>query len=289
MTRKYIIGVVAILVIGGIFSAGSQISGADSCPACAVDTGAKSIMTKDEQRVIHYVCDQFAAGKASFTAADIEKAPGISLKGLSEAKIRSGGLAELSSRNIESCGVEGQGYCAQFNACSVDRNLNGASGEELERYQLEKSQDGMMFQDWAAPDFTLSSTAGTQVSLTDYKGKPVALVLMSGHCHHSLATLPILSKLNEKYGGQGLVVLPVYVNSGLVEDVKDWSSKMNLSMPLIVSDNNALSKAYHSRIVPSIFLINAEGFITKKLVGLKGEAILDQNFEELIQKSQADS
>ena len=163
----------------------------------------------------------------------------------------------------------------------MNRDLSGASGEELERYGLEKSQDGKTFTEWYAPDFTLPSTAGEQISLSDYRGKPVALIFLAGHCNHSLQTVPIITELKKKYESQGLVILPVYVNSGSVEDVEYLRSGLKLNYPLIVSENKDVAKTYESLIVPSVFLIDREGRITKKFVGYKNRSVLDQAFAEL--------
>jgi len=41
------------------------------------------------------------------------------------------------------------------------------------------------------------------------------------------------------------------------------------------------SQAYDSRMVPSTFLIDRKGRVTKKFVGFKDEGVLDQAFGEL--------
>ena len=131
----------------------------------------------------------------------------------------------------------GRNYCSEFSACSIDRDLSGATGEELQRYKTEKTQDGETFSDWTAPDFTLPTTTGDRVSLSDYRGQLVALILMSGHCSHCFDTHKILPDLQDKYASKGLAVLPVYINSGSVKDVRYWSKEMNLNYSLLVSQS----------------------------------------------------
>jgi len=116
-----------------------------------------------------------------------------------------------------------------------------------------------------------------KVTLSDYHGKPAAIVFLSGHCSHSFDTLPILTELHKKYG-QDVTILPVYVNSGSVDNVLTWSAEMNPGYPLTVSQSKDISKAYNSRMVPSTFLIDKEGHITKKYVGYKDQTTLEKAF-----------
>ncbi|MCI0691970.1 TlpA family protein disulfide reductase [candidate division KSB1 bacterium] len=254
-------------------------------PGCNISIGDKSgdEYTANERKVINYICDQIVAGKGiAFTEKEVEKATGVSLEGTTEARLRNGVLAELEHRNFDFSRLACASNCTKFSACSIDRDLSGATGEELERYTQEKSQDGMAFANWYAPDFTLPTTAGQRVRLSAHRGKPVALVFLSGHCNHSHDTLPILAELKTKYQSRGLVLLPVFVNSGSVEDLNSWTPELNLGYDLLVSEDKAISKAYDSRMVPSTFLIDREGRITKKLVGYKDKSTLDQAFGELV-------
>ncbi|MCI0694841.1 TlpA family protein disulfide reductase [candidate division KSB1 bacterium] len=255
-------------------------------PGCNISIGDKSGVgyTENEREIIGYVSDQIVAGKdpSSLSPEKIEKATGISLEGVSVSRLQAGVLAELARRDVDVDRLFGANNCVKFSACSVEHDLSNATGEELKRYELEKSQDGATFADWRAPDFTLPTTAGYRVRLSELRGKPVALVFLSGHCNHSHDTLPILAELNAKYESQGLTILPVFVNSGSVEDIKSWTSELNLGYDLMVSESKDISQAYDSRMVPSTFLIDREGRITKKFVGYKDKSTLDQAFGELI-------
>lgn len=261
-------------------SAGACLNNTACKPENAVATLAG--FSEAERKLIDYVCDRvIGEDKTNFDDVDFEKEIGVSVDALDQQTLQVGVLAELNRRNFKFSSLGGGGYCSKFSACSVDRDLSGATGEELTRYQLEKSQDGNEFTDWAAPDFTLPTTDSRTVSLSDYRGKPVAVVFLSGHCSHSFDTLPILTEMNKKYGSE-LAILPVYVNSGSVENVLTWSAEMNLGFPLIVSQSKEISNAYNSRMVPSTFLIDRNGQLTKKYVGYKDQAILDKAFADLI-------
>jgi len=249
---------------------------------------SKNQYSEVEQKLINHFCDRIAeTGQAQFDLDEVSKAIGIPvtvLEGMAIGKLQPAVLSELSRRKVELSSVIGNGCgnCSRFSACSVDRDLSGATGEELVRYEKEKSQDGMTFADFSAPDFTLPTTDGKQVALSDYRGRPVVVTFLSGHCSHSFDMLPILAKLKKKYEPLGITVLPVYINSGSVENILTWSSEMKLGYPFLVSSTKELSKAYDSRMVPATFLIDEKGQVRQKFVGYKSETELDVAFANLI-------
>jgi len=94
--------------------------------------------------------------------------------------------------------------------------------------------------------------------------------------------LPILAELKQKYEDQDLTILPVFINSGSVEDVASRAWELDVEYPLIVSEGKEISKLYDSRMVPSTFLIDEQGRLVKQFVGFKDQATLDAAFEELL-------
>jgi peroxiredoxin len=250
------------------------------------DNGTQpALLEADQARLIDYLATKIIErGSITFTADEIVEATGIpkeQIDLLNGAEIQNAVIAELTGRLFDVTSLAGASHCAEFSACSIDRNLSGASGEELALYQFEKAQDGKLFQDMMAPDFTLPATNGKQISLSDYAGKYVALAFLSGHCNHSLQTLHMLREISQKKLPADLVVLPVYVNSGSVEDVRSWSDALKMQMPLLVDEGTEIAGKYDFRMVPSVFLVDDKGRILKKLVGQKDEGTLSAAFTEL--------
>lgn len=275
----------------GCAKAGCTKAGCDKHPAskapCAMPSGdiQDVDLTADEKKVVAYIADKIEDGELPMIdGEELAEKVGLTeeaIAQLDESKLRAGVMAELSRRNFDLASLGGN--CSKYNACSVDRNLMNATGEELERYKAEVALDGSTFTDRVAPDFTLPDTEGRQVSLSQYRGENVAVVFLSAHCYHSLDTLPILAELKDKYQDD-LTILPVFVNSGSVADVAagaEW--EWEIEYPLLVSEDKEISEAYDSRMVPSTFLIDERGNLTRKLVGFKDKATLDAAFGELIE------
>ena len=270
---------------GDPVSASEAVAAAEgpSCAPAAAATAGELEITEDEKALVNYIADRLMEGNPpAFEADEIEAATGVSIADIDEGILRTAVVQELNRRGVDLTQLFGENTCSQLSACSVHRNLAGAQGEELEKYHQEKALDGKTYANWTAPEFSLPSTSGKVISLSDTKGRPVAVVLLSGHCTHSMDTLPILARLREKYAAEDLAILPIYVNSGTVDDISSWASRMNLNYPLLVDEGKNLSDEYESYLVPSTFLIDREGQVTKKLVGFKDQETLDQAFHDLI-------
>ncbi len=172
--------------------------------------------------------------------------------------------------------------CSTFGACSVDKNLARASGDELNLYRTEKDTDGQTFSDWKAPNFTLMSTGGEEVSLSDFRGNPVALIMFATHCNHCVDTVPILTELMKRYRDTNLVVLPVVVNARSEKNVRSWAKATGADFPLLVSKDKQVAAAYNTRLVPATFLIDANGYVKRKLVTFQDRKTLDLALGELL-------
>ncbi|MFQ5768307.1 MAG: TlpA family protein disulfide reductase [Acidobacteriota bacterium] len=219
-----------------------------------------------------------------FTAQEIQVATEVDLSTLpewTEAGIQRDVYLELVKRGVDVATILGQSHCSALSACSVEKNLNSATGEELARYEKEKAEDGTTYADWQAPDLAFPATDGSTVSLMDLRGRPVLLTLLADHCSHSLNTLPILDRIRSAYQNTDFAVVPVYVNSGSVDDVRSWTDLMDLDLPLAVADARA-AELFQSDLVPSTFLIDRQGHVTERLVGFKNGSDLDEAVHQLM-------
>jgi peroxiredoxin len=255
----------------------------DTGAGCGHAAAGESELTADERRIVAWVADLLqAGGSPEIDEEDLMRALDLSreaVAALDVGKLRVAVFAELARRGVDRASLN-LGNCERYSACSVDRNLNHATGDELARYEREVALDGRAFEGWVAPPFELPTTAGDTVALSSHRGKNVVLVFLSGHCYHSLDTLPILGELRRKYAD--VVFLPVFINSGDVEQLASRAWELEVDYPLVVSRDKAIAQAYDSRMVPSTFLIDEQGRVTRKLVGFKDQAALDAAIAELV-------
>ncbi len=93
----------------------------------------------------------------------------------------------------------------------------------------------------AAPGFTLRTTAGTTVSLSDYRGKPVVLYFNEGAgCASCTAQMAEIEK-DAAFQSSGITVLPIVMNTAeqIVPDLQQYGVRT----PYLLDDGST-SKAY---------------------------------------------
>lgn len=116
-----------------------------------------------------------------------------------------------------------------------------------------------------APDFALSSLDGSTVSLSQFKGRSIVLLVFSATsvplCR---ATMPRIAELEQKYGGKGLKVITV--NCG--EDASLASSYVKESgyKPLVLLDDGTVRRRYKVKMLPTFILVDKSGGIVSRRV-----------------------
>jgi len=113
-----------------------------------------------------------------------------------------------------------------------------------------------------APAFTLSDTAGNQVSLADYSGKVVVLEWLNPDCpfvqrHYKAGTM---KNLASKYGAQGVVWLTV--NSTKYMDAAanaKFKAANDLPYTILVDQSGEVGHLYGAMTTPHMYVIDGGG------------------------------
>jgi peroxiredoxin len=95
-----------------------------------------------------------------------------------------------------------------------------------------------------APAFTMESTAGKQVSLSDYSGKNVLLYFSEGvGCDACFYQMVDIQKNLSKFTADNTVVLPVVMNSA--QDTEQAMAQFGLKTPFLIDSTGQVSSEYH--------------------------------------------
>lgn len=109
-----------------------------------------------------------------------------------------------------------------------------------------------------APDFTLSTVGGQQMTLSGYRGRVVLLNLWATWCPPCLEEMPSLEKLHREFKDRGLVVLAIASRDNF-EDVETIRQKLGLTFPLLVDEQGKTAVEYLATGFPETFIIDAGG------------------------------
>jgi len=135
-----------------------------------------------------------------------------------------------------------------------------------------------------APDFTLATTTGELVSMSDLRGKVILLNFWGTWCGPCRMELPDFVKLYDKYNKDGLEIVGITIRRGeSIKDVAKFQDQWGLNY-LLLNDINGnevseVTMAYSQAIgqmingIPTTLVIDREGFIVNGFVGPRREQV----------------
>ncbi len=112
----------------------------------------------------------------------------------------------------------------------------------------------------AAPDFTLPSSSGSNVRLSELKGEVILLNFWASWCGPCRVEMPSLNKLHNKYKSIGFKVIGVNVEESNT-NAKVFLKENKVSFPILWDKKNKVSKQYHVSAMPTTVLIDRDGKI----------------------------
>ena len=112
-----------------------------------------------------------------------------------------------------------------------------------------------------APSFSLPDLDGASVSLSDYEGKPVAVVFSCCHCPYVIAWEDRVNDVASEYDGRaGLVA--VNSNAGYLgdspEDMRRRAEEKGFVFPFVYDETQDVARAYGATRTPDVFVFDRE-------------------------------
>jgi thiol-disulfide isomerase/thioredoxin len=117
-----------------------------------------------------------------------------------------------------------------------------------------------------APDFTLPTVDGQQVSLEAYRGKVVFLNFWATWCIPCREEMPALERLYQAYQAQDFAVISIDLKE-TADQVKAFFQKHALSFPALLDQNGAVFRDYLVAGMPTTYLIGRDGMLLARGVG----------------------
>lgn len=118
-----------------------------------------------------------------------------------------------------------------------------------------------------APLFTLKDIQGTNVSLSDFKGKVVLINFWATWCGPCKAEMPSLNNLHKALKDKGFAVLAISTDSS-EKPVRSFVTERGISFPVLMDkDRTVYSDKYAVIGLPMSFLIDKNGVVVGRVVG----------------------
>ncbi len=122
----------------------------------------------------------------------------------------------------------------------------------------------------SAPNFTLQTLDGKEVTLSELKGKVILLDFWATWCGPCRESIPHLIQLYKNYQKDGLVVIGMNVEKGEMDTVRRFVKSLDIPYPITLSPDE-VQRDYRVSGLPTTILIDKQGRIREKMVGFTSE------------------
>lgn len=115
-----------------------------------------------------------------------------------------------------------------------------------------------------AADFTLQSTSGETVGLSDLKGKTVVVNFMATWCPSCREEIPELAQLDQEYGDD---VVILSISNEDPATLQEFKENRGAGWTFLVDQQGRVFQEYGVSAIPNNFVVNPEGDIVYHRVG----------------------
>lgn len=131
-----------------------------------------------------------------------------------------------------------------------------------------------------APVFTLATVTEHPVSLQNLVGQPVVLNFWASWCMPCRVEMPHLQEASQQYHGRAAII---GVNQGETsQTVAQFGAEYNISYPLLVDSELAISQLYGVAGLPTTLFIDADGVVREVIMGTVNLAVIEDRLDGLL-------
>ena len=113
-----------------------------------------------------------------------------------------------------------------------------------------------------APDFTLPTLDGKELSLSQFRGKTVMINFWQSSCSNCASEMPDIQAVFDKWSRDDLEILAVSVGERAAF-VQSFVDSRGLTFPALLDLDEAVKDIYQISHFPTTFFINADGIVSE--------------------------
>ncbi len=133
-----------------------------------------------------------------------------------------------------------------------------------------------------APDFTLPTSDGKTLKLSDLKGKVVIVDFWATWCPPCRKGIPDLISLKKKYGAKGFEIIGVSVDTETKDEVVPFMRDQKINYPIVYGNMSVYQQYGGIRAIPTSFVIDKQGKIVATYEGLIPVETYENHIKKLL-------
>jgi peroxiredoxin len=139
-------------------------------------------------------------------------------------------------------------------------------------------------QGFLAPEFTLQSIDGENITLSELRGNVVLVNFWASWCPPCKAEMPAMQSVYDDYHDQGFTILAI---NSTIQDQRtsavDFAQSLGLNFPILFDPDGYTTNTYNIDALPTSLFIDRAGKIHEVVIGgPMPEAMLRERIEKLL-------
>ena len=151
-------------------------------------------------------------------------------------------------------------FVVVYSFINIASETNGETKTELlteSNYDVDK-----------APDFTLTSTDGKKIKLSNYKGKIVILDFWATWCGPCRIGIPDLIEIQKEYKDKVVVIGISLDQDRTLKDVIPFIKEYKINYPVVYGTEQVVIDYGYIEAIPTTFILDTKRNIVDKFIGL---------------------
>ena len=133
-----------------------------------------------------------------------------------------------------------------------------------------------------APDFALKDMNGARIRLSDYKGRVVLVNFWATWCAPCKVEIPWFAEFERTFKDKGFAVIGISMDDDGWKSVKPYLESHSINYRIAAGDGDVAQKYGGVEALPETFLIDREGRIAARHVGIVSRGDYEKEIAALL-------